>query len=570
MSEESNQELRQRVTKLEERLGELEQQLQAEQHEYTASSKESAADSKSSKKTAIDAVHKITDEESERFQFDERWLYRIGIALLLIGVAFLFKYSVDQGWLIPPVRSAFGLGIGAALFFGGLQMGTEKSPLKQILTGGGIAAFYITGFATFQLYSFLPGAVIWGFMVVVTLLALSLSLQQDEALLSVVGTLGALGTPFMLYSGSGNVSLLMAYVMLVLIAAIIIYAQKGWRALLWTYVLGGATVIFIGIVSSVGYSTTERWMFQTASVVWIAGAWFLPVLRNRAGLLTFQADELNSGSAKHTSGNSTVHFLIVFAPLFLLLIESGAWGLSSYNTGIVAIIIAAAGGAMYLQLNRRHYHSLASTHLVMALGMATLGIVLLLEQNVLFMVLTLEAVALRYITHKTDNKILNVAAHILFMAIVLWDFQGLLDATSSAWTFRSVTQLCVIIAGGWFIPLRIKKDDLKKAYRIVSHVLFLIWIYQKVVVFNNGQAWVSVIWGVYAVLLLIAGFSQYGKSVRIVGMGTLFLVIAKLFIIDLSQLKAIWRILLFLGFGSVLLLVGYYSQSQMLRQDKQQ
>ena len=37
------------------------------------------------------------------------WLNRIGIALLLFGVLFLFKYSIDNGWLKPWIRVAFGL-----------------------------------------------------------------------------------------------------------------------------------------------------------------------------------------------------------------------------------------------------------------------------------------------------------------------------------------------------------------------------------------------------------------------------------------------------------------------------
>jgi len=41
----------------------------------------------------------------------EFWLNRSGIGLLLLGVAFLFKYSVDQGWLTPPVRVRFAAGV---------------------------------------------------------------------------------------------------------------------------------------------------------------------------------------------------------------------------------------------------------------------------------------------------------------------------------------------------------------------------------------------------------------------------------------------------------------------------
>jgi uncharacterized membrane protein len=47
----------------------------------------------------------------------------------------------------------------------------------------------------------------------------------------------------------------------------------------------------------------------------------------------------------------------------------------------------------------------------------------------------------------------------------------------------------------------------------------------------------------------------------IVGMGTLLLVVAKLLLVDLINLDAVWRILLFLGFGGVFLILSYYLQA---------
>ena len=79
---------------------------------------------------------------------------------------------------------------------------------------------------------------------------------------------------------------------------------------------------------------------------------------------------------------------------------------------------------------------------------------------------------------------------------------------------------------------------------------------------ENGQACVTVSWGTYAVILLILSFIKFGKAMRLVAMGTIFIVVGKLFLVDLSQLQAIWRILLFMGFGAVFLLLGYYSQSR--------
>jgi uncharacterized membrane protein len=54
------------------------------------------------------------------------------------------------------------------------------------------------------------------------------------------------------------------------------------------------------------------------------------------------------------------------------------------------------------------------------------------------------------------------------------------------------------------------------------------------------------------VLLLAA------RRTRLVGLATLLLVVAKLFLVDLSRVDPFLRILLFLGFGGTFLLISYY------------
>lgn len=49
-------------------------------------------------------------------------------------------------------------------------------------------------------------------------------------------------------------------------------------------------------------------------------------------------------------------------------------------------------------------------------------------------------------------------------------------------------------------------------------------------------------------------------------MGTVFLLVGKLVLFDLSQLPAIWRILLFMGLGSAFLMIGYYWRGKWQRE----
>src|SRR3712207_5452239 len=183
----------------------------------------------------------------------EWWLNKVGIGLLLFGIAFLFKFAVDQNWITPPVRVGIGLAVGVGLLVVGLRVYEDRRPFSQVLLGGGIGTLYITGYAADVLYALVPYAVAFAFMVAVTLLAFALALRQDEAVLSLIGVAGGLATPFVLYAGSASLGGLALYTCTIVAGTAAVYLYKGWRSLLlvsfariWTlfslgYTRGGGT-----------------------------------------------------------------------------------------------------------------------------------------------------------------------------------------------------------------------------------------------------------------------------------------------------------------------------------------
>ena len=571
MSDSNIDELQKRIRKLEQKVQRLEDQIsqsgEVKEHEPI---NDRAYERRNSQQRSVD---KQSQREWADFRIGEQWLNRIGIGLLLIGVAFLFKYSIDQGWLIPPVRSAIGLGIGMVLFGIGLQMRESVKPLKQILLGGGIAVFYITGFATFQLYSFVPSSIVWTFMVVVTLLSLSLSLQQDEAVLSVVGTLGAFGTPFMLYTGSGSVIMLMIYTLLILFATAIMYMKKGWKSLLWSITIGGALVLFVALINTTFYEQTvtlhEHWVMQIGAFGWMLATWILPVYRDilSANNPDYWIGSIEGNHSKSTNFlvSSSVHLMTFVTPLFILGFVMSHWELSMNNAGLASFGLAGVGAIFYWLLSIKELSKLASTHGLLALSMLTIGLTLMLEGNVLFTALAVEAIALRFIASETSDVKVNISSHVLFGIVFLWLLNKLyysLGDPASILAIESLSQLGVIAAGGLLVPLWLKAKDTRQVYQLTSHIVLLLWMYQKLIALQNGHAFVTVAWGIYAIALLVWGFAARQKGTRITGMATIFLVVGKLFFVDLSQLDAVWRILLFMGFGAIFLLLGYYWQSK--------
>lgn len=95
-------------------------------------------------------------------------------------------------------------------------------------------------------------------------------------------------------------------------------------------------------------------------------------------------------------------------------------------------------------------------------------------------------------------------------------------------------------------------------YGLAAHLALLAWLGRELSGFENGQGYVTISWGVYAAILLMLALRLGQARLRQVALGTLILVVAKLFLVDLSELETIWRVLLFMGFGAVFLLLSYY------------
>ena len=70
----------------------------------------------------------------------------------------------------------------------------------------------------------------------------------------------------------------------------------------------------------------------------------------------------------------------------------------------------------------------------------------------------------------------------------------------------------------------------------------------------------SLLWGVYASVVLVLGFVRGWRQVRVAGLGLLAVPILKLFLIDTFELERGYRVAAFLSLGGLLLVSGFLYQ----------
>lgn len=129
------------------------------------------------------------------------------------------------------MRVGLGLAVGGTLLALGLRVYNNRRAFAPVLLGGGIGTLCITGFAAFQLCRLAPYLLTFAFMVVVALLACSLSLRHEASSLG-HRLPGKVRQPFLLYDDSGSLGRLILYTRLILAGRAAVYSNKVGLSLL--------------------------------------------------------------------------------------------------------------------------------------------------------------------------------------------------------------------------------------------------------------------------------------------------------------------------------------------------
>ena len=565
--------LSQRVERLEEEVEELRRALLREGGQRTASSSPPAPDAPQpgDSRTRY-APPRWTDRpKSARsvgnlFDSIEDWLPKVGIGLVILAMGLLFKYSIDQGWVVPVVRIAFGYALGLTFLVLGFRLSESRPQYVQVLFGGAIATFYITAFAAFRLYGLISYPLAFALMVAATVLAFFLSLQQDRASLSVIGVAGGLGTPFLLFTGSGSVPGLVVYASVVMAGASATYFYRGWRSLLWVTVVGGWSVIIAALnATSSGAPFMEEASVQLGvAYAWLS-FWALPVLREIVAAGNPERWRLEEPGVHERTREwmrRHVHVLSVAMPLLALLLTGLTWDLETRGFGVVALGLSATYAfAAWLVIRRPGMAELGRTQGLVALMLSTVALALLLEGDVLLVTLAAQGLVVHAIAQRISDPLTEGWGHLLFAVVTIWIAQRLLGDASGTPIFNAdaFTDLAVVAAavGASAVLGSGGRKQGRAGYLLVAHGALLVWLWRELVPLDGGHAYVSLAWGAYAVSLLVVGLRRAREGMWRTGAATLLLLVGKLFVVDLANLEAVWRILLFMVVGGGFLLLGY-------------
>jgi uncharacterized membrane protein len=533
-------------------------------------------------------------DRSLESRIGSQWFNRIGILAVLIGMAWFLKFAIDNHWIGPAGRVLIGIIAGSGLIVWSERFRTRGfAAFSYSLKAIGSGILYLSLWAAFSLFHLIPSSVAFLAMLLVTAFNGFMAWSQDSELLALYAIVGGYSTPLLLATGENREVALFSYLLLLNVATLILIALRPWSRLLLGSFVG--TVFFFISWSWRFYSDAEFGVtafFLSLFFLVFAFAPHLVRLNQKIG-----ADLMATRDALALVLLPLANASLGFIGFYLLVNYTGTSSASPW--------IAVAFAAFYLLLlrapNLPDYTippALRSLDLVIAVIFLTIAIPLKTHGRWLTIGWHVEGAALLYLTRFVPQRMLRVLA-LIALALGLCALLLINPPASSTILFNQrfatyVAAIAVFAFTAYFASRSTTAEDPQFAFSwkitagtsvIIVNFLILIavsleihsyWALRyhfisyardyRTYVENNmyEQFSYSAFFMLFGAILLILGFFRNSAFLRWQALVLLAFAIAKVFLVDVSQLSQGYRIVSFLGLGALLLCVSFAYQRDWL------
>ncbi len=327
------------------------------------------------------------------------WLLRLGVLILVIGIGFFLKYSIDQGRVaIASVVATGLLVVGLRLFKGRYGL------LGQGLAGAGISALYLSFFAAYQegLVGPLPT---YGLMILVTLVAGVIALRYNSLLVAVLGILGGYLTPMMIETSSPSVVMLFAYLLLLGVGVFFMARKKEWRLL--HYLSFICTYALVGKATDQGFGPERFWEFMP----------FLVAFFVLFSTVTFLYHFI------HRKKSTLLEILFLFVNAGVFLGFASHYMNETFQKEAVAIVTLSLAffyvGHVYLFMKRGILdRGLLMSFLGLAAFFVAITLPLILSDGWITVSWAIQAFVMLWIASKIDSVFLRQLAYVLYLIVL--------------------------------------------------------------------------------------------------------------------------------------------------------
>lgn len=516
------------------------------------------------------AVYQQSDLESI---IGRRWLGWIAVGLILFAAAFFLKYAFDNRWIGELGRVAIGIAAGLTLTQLGFRYHRRHWRIfSQILTAGGIVLLYLSTYAAFGYYHLVSQKAAFSYLAIIVAEAAGLAILYDAQAIAIMALVGGFLSPILLRSNRDQYRFLFGYIAALDIGALVLprrwpgldsLAFAGTHLLFWLWYGENYHPRKLGVVMT----------FQTGV--------FLIFLLAPLGRRLFKQESPRIEELCLLPINAFVYFATAY---HLLNPDYHDW------MGVFAIVMAL----IYTTMAKVLYDRTATSTMEMlamigvALAFVTLAIPIQLKANWITIAWSVQALIMLWVGMKTRSARLEASAYALFVLalgkLLIWDtpFDYRLEFTpvlNKYFLSSLAVTACLFAAAAVYQKWDDRNQPLNVNFRLPILLIAIgtLWIIMSVETFTYfrarayvledaddvrhklwlGQMALSVLWSIYAGVLAAIGFVRQSAAVRWAALALFGVTVVKVMLVDIAQLKQLYRIVAFLVLGLLLLIVAW-------------
>jgi uncharacterized membrane protein len=500
-----------------------------------------------------------------------RWLNYVGILALLFAVTFFLKYAFDNNWVGPRGRVGIGLLAGAILYpWSHHLLDRGYKYFSEGIAGLGAAVLYLSLWAGWHYYHIFPQDIAFMAMIAVTAVTLAVAVGRNSERIAFLALVGGVITPMLVSTGENHEVSLFTYLVILGAGVLGIAWVRDWKSLPPVQFL--ATLLYFWGWYSDFYRPNELGITVVFATVFFILFAALPLVRSR------RDGELSGLEAAIVLVNSLAYLVA----LRVMLWPENRWALTVAALALAAVHLAAERmlpekrGAE-VRLARILYAGLALTFVTLAIPIRLDGQWITIAWAVEGAVLIWSGLRARFAAMRWAGLVLFaiVAGRLALISIPADTF--LLNARFATFAIcvACMALSCYFAAtsdeelgeseSGAFMVTAIAANIL--AISAFSMEVWDVFGRMPSLGIDRGHAQelaLSMLWLVWALGLLGAGFWKKSQAIRWQALVLLGVVIVKVFLFDLSFLEKFYRIVSFLLLGLALMLISFYYQRQLL------
>jgi uncharacterized membrane protein len=505
-----------------------------------------------------------------------RWLNYAGVLAVLCAVALFLKYAFDNNWVGPHGRIAIGLLFGASLLIWSdrlLRKGYRY--FSEGIAGLGAACLYLSLWGGWHYYRLFDQSVAFAAMIVVTAAMVTIAVGRDSQRIAVMALLGGFLTPQLLSTGKNAEITLFTYVLALVFGLLILQRVRKWE---WLAPLAfvGTQIYFWGWYGEFYRDGELGITLLFATLFFIAFA-ALPVVRS-----------------SEAGGLSPEEIVIVPANalIYLIALHQMLWPNYRWTITFAVLALAAAHLVVLRTLPSPREKEPPTAQFLfagLALMYATLAIPLRLDGKWITVALAIEGAILIWSGFRTRLWYLRGFGLLLFgitaFRLLLFD----IPATAFIFNARFATFAIAVACYSAACVFAARAGDELGQAEIVPFTILAVAANGFALLALSLEVWdalgrtqtinlerglaqslgLSILWTCYATGLIVFGLARKSALLRWQALALFGVVVAKVFLFDLSFLERFYRILSFLVLGLLLLLVSFLYQRKLVQQKQE-